>query len=713
MGYEIFLVLLNMSLSGALVILAVLLVRLFLRRAPKLISYCLWAVVLFKLLCPVSFSLPVSLPETENGPEVESGIVYYIPKEILYGQPSPTDPDSPAFAEGEGNGALSQGVGSPAQAGETGNVVLSGGSKGTVSGGGRRLMGAAMAAWAAGVALMLVHGGASVVILKRKLKGARAVSCSFGDGDQITVYEKENLPTPFVLGLFCPKIYLPAGLKESEKQYILLHEQIHIRRRDHIIKVVSFLTLCLHWFNPMVWAAFFFSERDMEMSCDEAVLRKLGSGVKSEYSATLLNLAAGRRIIGGMPLAFGEGTPGRRIRNVLKYKKPQVAAVCVGIVVAVAAAVLLLANPRPGNSDGGQEPGSRQEDGNEQASGGDGEQGQEVENAGDRGAVPGQDGGTGADDSETGTDTVAGNEQEPDIAASEENRELRAMDRGEALTWETLQKLTEVSLPTLKDYAGYQGAVWDDMNDYALNRYLIYELRDEEQGQDYQLLVSYMAEDSHINMIYLARESDRAELPLYREDAGWWDADITAFREHIPSLADWLAEYRLPREEMLQADAFSAMVGYGGGQTFQWVGKYYPMAEPGESCPEEWKAAAVIYRTDGENLVFDADGVLTDVMLWSNHSGIETEPVPVEGCEEQAVLFQFACDLFTLPELAEAEEAGTPIPEEESTGHFWYVCFGREGASQGYMFGLNMRYFSEEDAIELARSIRFTEEAWQ
>ncbi|MCM1057770.1 MAG: M56 family metallopeptidase [Firmicutes bacterium] len=705
MGYELFLVLLNMSLSGALVILAVLVVRLFLRRMPKLISYCLWAVVLFKLLCPVSFSLPVSLPETENGPVVESGIVYYIPKEILYGQPSPTKPDAPAFAEGEENGAFSYGAGSSTQAGEIGNVVLSGGSKGDVSGEGRNLMKAAMAVWGVGVALMLAQGGASVVILKRKLKGARAVCCSFGDGDQITVYEKENLPTPFVLGLFCPKIYLPAGLKESERQYILLHEQIHIRRRDHIVKAVSFLTLCLHWFNPMVWAAFSLSERDMEMSCDEAVLRKLGSGVKSEYSATLLNLAAGRRIIGGTPLAFGEGTPGRRIRNVLKYKKPQVAAVCVGIVVAVAAAVLLLANPRSGNSDGGQEPGNRQENGNEQGSGGDGgpSQGQ-----------GGEDAGAGADYTIDGvTGAVLSFEQEPDTAALEENRKLRAMDRGEALTWETLQKLTEVSLPELKDYAGYQGAVWDDMNEYALNRYLIYELRDEEQGQDYQLLVSYMAEDSHINMIYLARESDRAELPLYREDAGWWDADITAFREHIPSLADWLAEYRLPREEMLQADAFSAMVGYDGGQTFQWLGKYYPMAEPGESCPEEWKAAAVIYRMDGENLVFDADGVLTNVMLWSNHSGIETEPVPVEGCEEQAVLFLFACDLFTLPELAEAEEAGTPISEEESTGHFWYVCFGREGASQGYMFGLNMRYFSKEDAIELAQSIRFTEEAWQ
>lgn len=187
------------------------------------------------------------------------------------------------------------------------------------------------------------------------------------------------------------------------------------------------------------------------------------------------------------------------------------------------------------------------------------------------------------------------------------------------------------------------------------------------------------------------------------------------FPAHLPALSDWIAEYRLPKEEKLKADAFSAHIGYGGGQTFQWIGKDIYNTEPGDSCPEEWKAAAVIFRLDGEHLVFEADGsgILRDVMLLSNHSGIVNEPVPVEGCEEQAVLFQFACELFTAAELAEAEEAGTVIPEKDTVGHFWYVCFGREGTPYGYAVCLNMRYFSEEDAVEFAKSIRFTEAAWQ
>lgn len=310
---------------------------------------------------------------------------------------------------------------------------------------------------------------------------------------------------------------------------------------------------------------------------------------------------------------------------------------------------------------------------------------------------------------EPGTETSGGEDPE------EENRELRAMERGEAFTWEILQKLAEEPLPLLEDYAGYEGAVWDDMGGHALNRYLIYSLRDEKNGQDYRLMVSYMAEDNHVNMMYLQRESDISELGLYLEETGWRNTDIEEFLEHLPALSDWMAEYRLPKEEKLKADVFSANIGYGGGQTFQWIGKDIYTTEPGDSCPEEWKAAAVIFRLDGEHLVFEADGsgILKDVMLLSNHSGIVNEPVPVEGCEEQAVLFRFACDLFSAAELAEAEEAGTVIPEEETVGNFWYVCFGREGAPYGYAVCLNMRYFSEEDAVEFAKSIRFTEAAWR
>lgn len=136
------------------------------------------------------------------------------------------------------------------------------------------------------------------------------------------IYLAEHLETPFVMGIIRPRIYLPASLTDKEKRYIILHEEMHIKRFDHIVKIFSFFVLCLHWFNPLVWAAFFISGKDMEMSCDEAVIKQLGSNVKKEYSASLLTLATGRRVIGGTPLAFGEGDTKGRIKNVLNYKKP-------------------------------------------------------------------------------------------------------------------------------------------------------------------------------------------------------------------------------------------------------------------------------------------------------------------------------------------------------------------------------------------------------
>jgi hypothetical protein len=150
------------------------------------------------------------------------------------------------------------------------------------------------------------------------------------------IYEAENIQSPFVLGVVNPKIYLPLGLPEQERRYIILHERTHIRRRDHIVKFGAYFILCLHWFNPLAWAAFLLMGADMEMSCDERVLKEMGSETKKDYSLSLLSLATERRIISDSrdawpgskrslrpsPLAFGEGGVKERIKRVLNFKKP-------------------------------------------------------------------------------------------------------------------------------------------------------------------------------------------------------------------------------------------------------------------------------------------------------------------------------------------------------------------------------------------------------
>ena len=342
---RIFIEVLNMSLTGCVVISAVLLARLLLRRSPRIFSYALWVVVLFRLLCPVSFSLEVSVLKVLRDGASEDGRMAYIPQEIAYQE----EPDA----------ALPGGTmpGVPEDPMPTGNAEEPVHPVQILLFAGARL-------WLFGIAGMLGHSIYALVRLNKRLGSAVRESGN--------VYRLPGMGTPFVYGLFRPRIYCPERVEGAEREYILLHEQLHIRRGDHITRLLAYLALCIHWFNPLVWTAFSLSGKDMEMSCDEAVLRRMGSGVKRAYSESLLALAAGgNRYEGNVPPAFGERDTGGRIKNVLRYRSPGMAAVGIAAALCLAAAVCLLANPEPapvaendsGTEDGGESPAGTEEDG--------------------------------------------------------------------------------------------------------------------------------------------------------------------------------------------------------------------------------------------------------------------------------------------------------------------------------------------------------------
>lgn len=175
-------------------------------------------------------------------------------------------------------------------------------------------------------------------VLKRHLKNPQLVTQN--------IYEVENLKTPFVIGFIKPKIYLPVNLGIEERSYILLHEQTHINRKDHIIKIFAFIILSIHWFNPLVWIAFKLNSTDMELSCDERVLKKMSNDLKKPYATSLLSLAVGRNILNGSPIAFGEGNLKERIKNVLNYKKPKFRILIISIVIVTVVGIGLIANPK-------------------------------------------------------------------------------------------------------------------------------------------------------------------------------------------------------------------------------------------------------------------------------------------------------------------------------------------------------------------------------
>ncbi|OUN10942.1 M56 family metallopeptidase [Flavonifractor sp. An9] len=323
LSQTLFPALLNMSLTAGIVILCVIAARLALKRAPKVFSYALWAVVLFRLLCPVSLPSGISLlgaldaPARQASPVV-STVTYVQPQrqpEAIQPQTEqvPVEPQTPA------SDSLAP-------------VVPEQQATSTVDW-------AAVAAWVwlAGVLGMAGYSIFALLRLRRRLVGSLRL--------RDNIYLADHISTPFVLGLVRPKIYLPSTLTEGEMGYIIRHERYHIRHGDHVVKVLAFAGLCLHWFNPLVWAAFILAGKDMEMRCDEAVVRQLGERVKADYSASLLALATGRLTIAGTPLAFGEGDPKGRIRNLLRWKRPRMWLSLVAGVACVAVIAACAANP--------------------------------------------------------------------------------------------------------------------------------------------------------------------------------------------------------------------------------------------------------------------------------------------------------------------------------------------------------------------------------
>lgn len=294
---KIFFPILNMSLMASYVMLFVLLARLFLKKAPKIFSYALWSVVFFRLLCPFSFESKVSF--------MPSGVP------IITVPPSDSAATVAVATIGESAVNLTPSI-------STSDILT--------------------VIWLVGIAALTIYSVVSLVLLRYKLVGA------VKQNDNI--YLVDHLQSPFVLGMICPKIYLPSTLLPDEQSYIILHEQTHIKRFDHIIKTLTFCTLCVHWFNPLVWLAFVLCVKDMEMSCDESVMKQMGTDIRKEYSASLLSLATGKKIIAGTPLAFGEGDMKGRIKNVMNYKKPAFWVVAISVVAVVAVGIGLMANPK-------------------------------------------------------------------------------------------------------------------------------------------------------------------------------------------------------------------------------------------------------------------------------------------------------------------------------------------------------------------------------
>lgn len=327
---ELFMSVLDMSLKASFVILTVYLTRWFicLGNSPRKWCYMLWGIVLIRLLFPAAITSTISsLPNDFAQGFAEKWGDDYIGETHMYFDV--TDEFETAVQHGN----------RPITTDEGGQYVVTGADgispPKTVK---TEIFLFLAQIWFLGIAAMLIWNSISLLKLHRKLQEAVPL------GHQ--VYLSDQIDTAFVLGWSSPNIYLPANLTESEQSHILRHEQYHIHRHDHRIKLVAFLALCLHWFNPLVWLAYILAMRDMELSCDEAAIASLSESDKADYAQTLLSLTTGHKCIHAAPVAFGEGDTAERIRHVFRYRDPGRIITGVVMVLFVFSAFRLLTDPK-------------------------------------------------------------------------------------------------------------------------------------------------------------------------------------------------------------------------------------------------------------------------------------------------------------------------------------------------------------------------------
>lgn len=340
---RLFLVTLNMSISASFCILAVILVRLLLMRAPKIFSYLLWAVVIIRLICPV-------LPETDFGLIPNVRLVRQ--QENLLLQRTEHIYESYVMKHSEQSitdekiyDNYDTGIDSNAESG--GDYITERVEEDVIY----YLPSEQISQTSYPLPVLDKR---LTVITWIWLLGALGLIfyASVKYGIFLHAIKKKEVTTPFVAGFLHPTVYLPKGLEEMQKQMVLEHENVHIKRLDYLVKPIVFLVCCVHWFNPLVWVFFFLMERDMETSCDEAVMQKIGYDRRKDYADTLLGLSQSKAGSAGYPIAFGENHVKSRIKGVVKMKKAGIGVSIAAAVVLFVAAALLLVNRTTGRTSG-------------------------------------------------------------------------------------------------------------------------------------------------------------------------------------------------------------------------------------------------------------------------------------------------------------------------------------------------------------------------
>lgn len=781
---QILFTLAEVSVSACIIITAICLLRIFCRRIPRRFFVMLWIVVAIRLLCPFSISSRYALiPSIDEKLDTLFTVrpTAVIPNASLPPTSVPENlpekqPLSPALpADTTKNTAPF--INTP----DVSFVTPAPGNSSPA------LVPILTFIWLGGAALLAGYLMFQYILLKKRLSTAVMT-------DSRRIKETDRITSPFVLGVFRPVIYLPVNLNAQERQFVLAHEQSHIRHADHIIKFLFLSALLVHWFNPFVWLAFTLWNRDMEMACDERVLGIFAEDVRSCYSKTLLSLSVRQNGL-KISLAFGESNVKSRIVHILNFKKPAVPVTLAGIILLVLIIPQCFAS-HTFKSDNPKEdlqnlyPLAQ----NRHEAISDTEKNNRIIEL-----LPLQEGLSITnistyDNSALIYVTLQLNpEILPDLSALDKIREHQnallvfscihdlkdltflyqttdsnglithhfsrdanmlafgnlynysssaeelqtLMDAcanahassvpnqspsGKNLTMEDLIEAFENNSVDKIDFSSYHNRRFDEKPGYendSLFNYTIHYLLTY-NGKDYQVNANYSQYGGGLTDVNITKLSNRELFRLYDSTyytdpvyfhLGTTDTDFINYLNHDPTISDWL-QISLPQGYNIENFSYEN-TGAGWGASLIGPEFYKSYKEYGISSVPDWISAGSVgpfLQADDEFVI--EDGILVQKPILWNHSDA-TSIGMLEGFDNALVFLEHVeHDIFTLTDLKYLEEAGVDPDSILGYSSYWYFYFLKEGAPRGYYLALSSDIFSKEEAIAIAQTIRFTENAF-
>lgn len=657
-----FIKLLNMSIAASWLVLAVILLRFVLKKAPKWVNPLLWGVVALRLVMPFSVESVLSLiPSAQTVSTVPAGI---------QSQPEAVRPviDSGVrFIDNAVNPVISQAFVDAPSPEAVAEPVL-------------RAADVAAMVWAVGLAALLLYAAVSWLRLRSRVSTAVRL--------RDNVYQSEFVSSPFVLGMFRPKIYLPFTIDSADAEYVIAHERAHIARRDTWIKPIGYLLLCVYWFNPVMWLAYVLLSCDIEYACDERVVSAYTPTQRADYSEALLTCSVKRAHIAACPVAFGEASVKDRVKRVLSYKKPALWIAAAAVAAVVVVAVCFLTDPVGEEGSGVQgisEPtvGASTDEVTvlyEDSRNLPGEVVQSVRScvsdiAGEIGAL-GESGDAGEAFTVTGAGVLYTN--------------WHLTEYGEAeIALCRVDYSIDISPALSFDYSG-----WSFTDGQLSERIYLFFCRD---GDSY-VFFDTAAQD------YIDDFGSGQGIEKYDEAA------IALFDEYQRAMYYASASFTLP--EGLTLGQFDRNIGYLGG----WVlgSDAYEFHSTGNNSGREYAYSAGSILTFNaadypEGIVVPSGASIENIVPRANHTWLEDGHAVSSdyNMKYSAYAAKQYYDLYVASDLEELADMGVDVKTIPTQSEYWTVYLKHPGMGVGYQVSLAANRYSLEDTIYFARSLLY------